>query len=78
MRYIRKTIAKIRYLHANDYIQDVVKASMRQDDELKRYYNGLDLLLMDDIQFIVGDKTKTQEEFFILSITCWIRVNRLL
>ena len=57
--------AKIRYLHANDYIQDVVKASMRQGfDELKRYYNGLDLLLMDDIQFIAGDKTKTQEEFF--------------
>lgn len=57
--------AKIRYLHANDYIQDVVKASMRQGfDELKKYYNGLDLLLMDDIQFIAGDKTKTQEEFF--------------
>jgi chromosomal replication initiator protein len=57
--------AKIRYLHANDYIHDVVKASMRQGfDELKRYYNGLDLLLMDDIQFIAGDKTKTQEEFF--------------
>ncbi|MCX8514569.1 MAG: chromosomal replication initiator protein DnaA [Burkholderiales bacterium] len=56
---------KIRYLHANDYIQDVVKASMRQGfDELKKYYNGLDLLLMDDIQFIAGDKTKTQEEFF--------------
>ncbi len=57
--------AKIRYLHANDYIQDVVKASMRQGfDELKKYYNGLDVLLMDDIQFIAGDKTKTQEEFF--------------
>ncbi len=57
--------SKIRYLHANDYIQDVVKASMRQGfDELKKYYNSLDLLLMDDIQFIAGDKTKTQEEFF--------------
>jgi len=49
----------------HDYIQDVVKASIRQGfDELKKYYNGLDLLLMDDIQFIAGDKTKTQEEFF--------------
>jgi len=57
--------AKVRYLHANDYIQDVVKASMRQGfDELKKYYHSLDLLLMDDIQFIAGDKTKTQEEFF--------------
>lgn len=63
--YMNNPKAKIRYLHANDYIQDVVKASMRQGfDELKKYYNGLDLLLMDDIQFIAGDKTKTQEEFF--------------
>ena len=63
--YRKNPNAKIRYLHANDYIQDVVKASMRQGfDELKKYYNGLDLLLMDDIQFIGGDKTKTQEEFF--------------
>ena len=63
--YKQNPKAKIRYLHANDYIQDVVKASMRQGfDELKKYYNNLDLLLMDDIQFIAGDKTKTQEEFF--------------
>ena len=40
--------AKIRYLHANDYIQDVVKASMSNGfDAFKRYYNNLDLLLMD-------------------------------
>ena len=64
-RHRQNPNAKIRYLHANDYIQDVVKASMRQGfDELKKYYNSLDLLLMDDIQFIAGDKTKTQEEFF--------------
>jgi chromosomal replication initiator protein len=64
-QYKHNPKAKIRYLHANDYIQDVVKASMRQGfDELKKYYNSLDLLLMDDIQFIAGDKTKTQEEFF--------------
>lgn len=63
--YKNNPLAKIRYLHANDYIHDVVKASMRQGfDELKKYYNNLDLLLMDDIQFIAGDKTKTQEEFF--------------
>lgn len=57
--------AKIRYLHANEYIEDVVKASMSKSFEaLKKHYNSLDLLLMDDIQFIAGDKTKTQEEFF--------------
>lgn len=63
--YRKNPNAKIRYLHANDYIQDVVRASISQGfDALKKYYNGLDLLLMDDIQFIAGDKTKTQEEFF--------------
>lgn len=63
--YAQNPATKIRYLHANDYIHDVVKASMHQGfDELKKYYNSLDLLLMDDIQFIAGDKTKTQEEFF--------------
>ena len=63
--YKNNSSTKIRYLHANDYIHDVVKASMHQGfDEFKKYYNSLDLLLMDDIQFIAGDKTKTQEEFF--------------
>lgn len=61
----KKPKIKIRYLHANEYIEDVVKASMSKNFEaLKKYYNSLDLLLMDDIQFIAGDKTKTQEEFF--------------
>ena len=56
--------AKIRYLHANEYIEDVVKASMTKSfDALKKYYNSLDLLLMDDIQFISG-AAKSQEEFF--------------
>jgi len=56
--------AKIRYLHANEYIEDVVKASMTKSfDTLKKYYNSLDLLLVDDIQFIAGAE-KSQEEFF--------------
>ncbi|MDD3267145.1 MAG: chromosomal replication initiator protein DnaA [Burkholderiales bacterium] len=57
--------AKIRYLHANEYVKDVVKASMSGGfDAFKKYYDNLDLLLFDDIQFIAGDKTKSQEEFF--------------
>lgn len=56
--------AKIRYIHAERYVQDVVKAYRYQSfDELKRYYHSLDLLLIDDIQFIAG-KARTQEEFF--------------
>lgn len=56
--------AKIRYLHAERYISDVVKAYENKNfDEFKRQYHSLDLLLIDDIQFF-AKKTRTQEEFF--------------
>jgi chromosomal replication initiator protein len=56
--------AKIRYLHAERYVTDVVKAyENRAFDEFKRVYHSLDLLLIDDIQFF-AKKTRTQEEFF--------------
>jgi chromosomal replication initiator protein len=56
--------AKIRYIHAEQYVSDVVRAVRdRAFDEFKRYYHSLDLLLVDDIQFF-GGKPRTQEEFF--------------
>ena len=56
--------AKVRYLHAAQYITDVVRAYHQKSfDEFKRYYHSLDLLLIDDIQFFSG-KDRTQEEFF--------------
>jgi len=56
--------AKIRYLHAERYVSDVVKAyEHKAFDEFKRQYHSLDLLLIDDIQFF-AKKTRTQEEFF--------------
>jgi chromosomal replication initiator protein len=56
--------ARIRYLHAERYVTDVVKAyENRAFDEFKRVYHSLDLLLIDDIQFF-AKKTRTQEEFF--------------
>jgi chromosomal replication initiator protein len=56
--------AKLRYLHANQYITDVVRAYQQKSfDAFKRYYHSLDLLLIDDIQFFTG-KDRTQEEFF--------------
>jgi len=55
---------RIRYVHADQYVSDVVKAYQRKAfDEFKRYYHSLDLLLIDDIQFFAG-KNRTQEEFF--------------
>jgi chromosomal replication initiator protein len=56
--------AKIRYLHAERYVSDVVKAyENKAFDEFKNQYHSLDLLLIDDIQFF-AKKTRTQEEFF--------------
>ena len=55
---------KVRYVHADQYVSDVVKAYQRKAfDEFKQYYHSLDLLLIDDIQFFAG-KNRTQEEFF--------------
>lgn len=56
--------AKIRYIHAEQYVRDVVTAYQRKGfDEFKHYYHSLDMLLIDDIQFF-GGKNRTQEEFF--------------
>jgi chromosomal replication initiator protein len=56
--------AKVCYVHATNYISDVVRAfQTKKFDEFKQFYNSLDLLLIDDIQFI-ADKTGTQQEFF--------------
>ncbi len=56
----------ILYIHAERYVSDVVRAYQHKSfDEFKRFYRSLDLLLIDDIQFITG-KTRTQEEFFYL------------
>jgi chromosomal replication initiator protein len=59
---------KIRYLFANTYVSEVVKAYQKnQFEEFKNYYHNLDLLLIDDIQFFgEGDKTGTQGAFFEL------------
>src|SRR5882672_2971682 len=56
--------ANVRYIHAEQYVSDVVRAYQHKAfDGFKKYYHSLDLLLIDDIQFI-GGKNRTQEEFF--------------
>ena len=59
-----KPTARVLYLHAEQFISDVVKNYQRKTfDELKAKYHSLDLLLIDDVQFFAG-KERTQEEFF--------------
>lgn len=55
---------QVRYITANDFISEVVRAFRNnQAEEFKRAFHSLDMLILDDIQFIGGDKTRTQEEF---------------
>jgi chromosomal replication initiator protein len=62
--HARASDSKIRYIHAEQYVSDVVRAYQHKAfDDFKRYYHSLDLLLVDDIQFFSG-KSRTQEEFF--------------
>ncbi|HMV06969.1 MAG TPA: chromosomal replication initiator protein DnaA [Accumulibacter sp.] len=56
----------VRYVHAEDYYSDVVRAYQQKSfDVFKRYYRSLDVLLLDDVQFFNG-KNRTQEEFFFV------------
>src|SRR5674476_902757 len=56
--------AKVLYIHAEQFVSDVVKAYQRKTfDEFKEHYHSLDLLLIDDVQFF-ANKERTQEEFF--------------
>ena len=59
-----KPNARVLYIHANNFMQHMVKA-MRDNkmDQFKKFYRSLDALLVDDIQFF-AEKEKTQEEFF--------------
>jgi len=59
-----KADAKVLYIHAEQFVSDVVKAYQRRTfDEFKERYHSLDLLLIDDVQFF-ANKDRTQEEFF--------------
>ncbi len=59
-----RPLAKVLYIHAEQFVSDVVRAYQRKTfDEFKDRYHSLDLLLIDDVQFF-GNKERTQEEFF--------------
>ncbi|MDE2615398.1 MAG: chromosomal replication initiator protein DnaA [Burkholderiales bacterium] len=61
---VERPNAKVLYIHAEQFVSDVVKAYQRKTfDEFKDKYHSLDLLLIDDVQFF-ANKDRTQEEFF--------------
>ena len=56
--------ARIRYLSAESFTVDLIE-SLKRDDmpSFRNRYRPLDILFVDDIQFLAG-KDRTQEEFF--------------
>lgn len=61
---VERPDAKVLYIHAEQFVSDVVKSYQRKTfDAFKQRYHSLDLLLIDDVQFF-AHKDRTQEEFF--------------
>jgi chromosomal replication initiator protein len=61
----RSANARVAYLSAEQFTNELVEAILRHkmDQFRSKFRNSFDLLLIDDIQFIVG-KDRTEEEFF--------------
>ncbi len=69
--------AKILYITSEKFTNDYVSAiQQKKIDEFKRLYRNVDMLLIDDIQFIAG-KEQTQEEFSTLLTNSVIKENKL-
>ena len=59
-----KNRVKVKYVTSEKFTNDVVWAvKNNRFEDIKKTYRGVDVLIIDDIQFI-GGKEKTEEEFF--------------
>lgn len=57
---------KVKYIPTEKFVSEVISAIRnRQTDAFKAKYQKIDVLIIDDIQFLAG-KEKTQEEFFYI------------
>lgn len=56
--------ARICYVHAEQFMNELIGSlANKKTAEFRNKYRSMDILLMDDIQFLAG-KERTQEEFF--------------
>lgn len=68
---IKNTNKRVLYVTSEQFIQDFIKTNRKDDlesnfnyvDFFKNKYRNIDVLIIDDIQFL-GGATKTQREFF--------------
>lgn len=54
---------RVLYMSAEKFVQSFVNALMNNSSQFRNLLRSVDILMIDDIQFICG-KNKTQEEFF--------------
>lgn len=54
---------KVLYMSAEKFVQSFVQSLMNNNNSFRNLLRSVDILMVDDIQFICG-KNKTQEEFF--------------
>jgi chromosomal replication initiator protein len=61
---IKNPGSRVLYLHSERYMQDMIRSMQNNSmNTFKQFYRSLNILMIDDIQFIAG-KGRTQEEFF--------------
>jgi len=61
----RKARRKVLYLSAEQFMYQFIRALRYKDTmAFKEQFRSVDVLMIDDIQFICGNKDSTQEEFF--------------
>ena len=76
---------RVLYVTSDQFIQDFIGINKKDEkgtnfnyvDFFKNKYRNIDVLIIDDIQFL-GGATQTQQEFFIHLIVCIMIVSKLL
>lgn len=59
-----KNKVKVKYVHSEKFVNEVVAAIRnKRMEDIKNKYRNIDVLIIDDIQFI-GGKERSEEEFF--------------
>ncbi|MBI5306068.1 chromosomal replication initiator protein DnaA [Candidatus Wolfebacteria bacterium] len=59
-----KNKTKVKYVHSEKFVNEVVNAIRnKRMEDVKNKYRSIDVLIIDDIQFI-GGKERSEEEFF--------------
>ena len=63
----KKPGTKVLYIDANDFVEEYIRyvRGEKESQSLKDYFSDVDVLLLDDVQFL-ANKVKTEEMFFYI------------